>query len=87
MLWLGLVCCCVLVSHCVWPGHDWRQWRLVTGPSSPREQRVTPGGAHQEMPGSDWLTEEILGSDWARELREAPGGESERVHLARSGEG
>ena len=35
------------------------------------EQRVRPGGAHQGMPGSDWLTGEILGSDWARPERGA----------------
>ena len=35
------------------------------------QERVTPGGAHQETPGSDWLTEEILSSDWARDERGA----------------
>ena len=30
-----------------------------------------PGGAHQGMPGPDWLTEEILSSDWARPERGA----------------
>ena len=64
--WLGLVCWCLCLCHRVWPGLD---WRLVTGPET--TERVTPGGAHQQMPGSDWLTEEILGSDWARVERGA----------------